>query len=187
MSNLVKASHSPSELRYSALEHAWVHALSVPIYTDGSKSVPLFFVTLTYSSLPVVSSIFTVELFPIFRTLSNISFHDSYNFAIYCDSRSALQALGSLYTRNSLVLKIQRFLCDIHARRKFVSCWMPSHVGLSGNEKADVLSKRAIQFPHPIIMLYPFRTTFPLFAVLSVPHGSPVGTSVLRMAITWIS
>ena len=35
---LVKASSSTSELCCSALEHAWVHAPSVPIYTDGSKS-----------------------------------------------------------------------------------------------------------------------------------------------------
>ena len=34
LSKLVKASHSISELRYSALEHARVHALSVPIYTE---------------------------------------------------------------------------------------------------------------------------------------------------------
>ena len=59
---------------------------------------------------------------------------------MYSDSRSALQALGSLYTRNPLALKIKRFLWDLHACRKFVSCWIPSHVGLSGNEKAFQLS-----------------------------------------------
>ena len=59
-----------------------------------------------------------------------------------------MQDIGCLYTSNSLVLKIQRFICDLQARRKFVSsCYIPSHVGLSGNEKADVLSKRAIQLP----------------------------------------
>ena len=59
---------------------------------------------------------------------------------------SFILTLGSLYTRNPLVLKIQRFLCDAHARRKFVPfCWILSHVGLSGNEKADVLTKMAIQ------------------------------------------
>ena len=40
-------------------------------------------------------------------------------------------------------------------------------------------------YPRPIIMLYPFRTTFPLFAVPSVPPGIPIGTSVLRMTISW--
>ena len=36
-------------------------------------------------------------------------------------------------------------------------------------------------------MLYSFRTTFPLFAIPSVPHAIPVGTSVLRMAVSWLS
>ena len=48
----------------------------------------------------------------------------------------------------ALVLQIQSFLCDLQARRKFVPfCCIPSHVGLSGNEKADILGKRAIQLP----------------------------------------
>ena len=42
-------------------------------------------------------------------------------------------------------------------------------------------------YPRSIIMLYPFRNTFPLSAVPSVPFGSPVGTSVLWMAISWLS
>ena len=46
----------------------------------------------------------------IFLVLPRISFHDSATFVIYSDSWSALQALGSLYTRYHLVLGIQRFL-----------------------------------------------------------------------------
>ena len=33
-------------------------------------------------------------------------------------------------------------------------------------------------YPYLTIMLYPVRTTFPLFAIPSVPLGSPFGTSV---------
>ena len=118
-----------------------MHTPSVPLYTDGSKSsvFPDFDL---FISLPVGASIFTEELCAVFLSLSLISFHDSDSFVIYSDSRSALQYLGSLYTHNSIVLKIQRFLCDLLACRKFVSlCWISFH------EKADVLAKRAIQLP----------------------------------------
>ena len=73
-----------------------------------------------FISLPVVASIFTAELYDIFLALPRISFHTNNKFVIYSDSRSARQALGSLNTCNSLVLKLQRFLYDLHDRRKFV-------------------------------------------------------------------
>ena len=47
--------------------------------------------------------------------------------------------------------------------------------------------KGLFNYPQPIIMLYSFRTPFPLFAVPSVLLGSPVGNRVLRMAISWLS
>ena len=59
-----------------------------------------------FISLPVVASIFTVELYAIFLAFSCIYFHETNNFVIYSDSRSALQALRSLYTHSPLVLKI---------------------------------------------------------------------------------
>ena len=109
---LVKASHFPSELRCSALEHAQVCAPSVPIYTDRSKSsggvgyATVFPELHIFISLPVVASIFTVELCAIFLTFSHISFHYCDSFFSYTDSPSALHALRSLYTRNPSVLKI---------------------------------------------------------------------------------
>ena len=139
--------------------------------------VPLFFPDFDISiSFPVVALIFTAELCALFLALSCISFHDSDSFVIYSDFRSALQAFGNLYICNPLVLKIQRSLCDLHALRKFVSfCWIPSHVGLCDNEKLMFWPKGPPNYPQPIIMLYPFRTIFPLFAVPSVPPGSPLG------------
>ena len=115
LSKLVKASHSPSELRCSVLDHARVHVPSVPSILMGPVlvrvwAVLLFFLTLIGLSLPVVISIFRAELCAIFLALSRILFHNSTNFVIYSDSRSALQALGGLYTHNSLVMKIQCFL-----------------------------------------------------------------------------
>ena len=37
--------------------------------------------------------------------------------------------------------------------------------------------KRPSSYPRAIIMFYPYRTTFPLLAIPSVPPGSPVGTT----------
>ena len=96
LSKLVKASHSPFELRCSALDYARVHASAAPIYTDGSKSsegVGCAAVFLDFDvliSLPVVASIFTEELYAIFLSFSPISFQDGNNLVIYSDSRRAL-------------------------------------------------------------------------------------------------
>ena len=162
-----------------------MHAPYVPIYTDGSKSSEYVGCAAVFSdfdvfiSLPVVASIFTAESCVIFLSLSRISFRGSNIFVIYSDSRSFSQTLGILYTRNPLVLKIQSFLCDLHARRKFISfCWIPSHVGLSGNKKADVLVKRAFQLPPANHNALPLQDYIPLFTVPSMPPGSPVGTTV---------
>ena len=113
----------------------------------------LFFLILTSSFLPFVASLFTAELCAIFFALIRISFH-----VIYSESRSALQALGNLYSCYILILKIQLFLCDPHADRKYVSFRLnPSHVGLSGNEKVDVLVKWAVQLPPANHYALPFQ------------------------------
>ena len=59
-----------------------------------------------------------------------------------------------------------------------------SHVGLSGNEKADVLTKRTIQLPPPNHNALPLQDYVPsIFSVPSLPPDSPIETSVFRIAI----
>ena len=94
-----------------------VHAPALPICTDGSKSsegvgcAAVFHDFDVFISLPSVLYIFTVELCVIFLALTRISFHDSATFVICSDFRSAGAFIHTILW--SLVLKIQRFLCDL--------------------------------------------------------------------------
>ena len=144
------------------------HAQSTPIYTDRSKSASgvgcaaVFPDFELFVSLPLMASIFTAELCAIFLALTRISELDDSSFTIYSDSRSALQALEKLYTRHPLVLKIQRFLAGLHSRRKDISlCWVPSHVGLPGNERADRVAKRASLLPPSGALSLPLQDLYP--------------------------
>ena len=119
----------------------------------------------TFVSLPLMTSIFTPELCAIFLAVTRISTHNGSSFIIYSDSRSALQALGKLYTQHDLVLKIQSFLAGLHSRRKDVSlCWVPSHVGLPGNERADRVAKRASLLPPSDTLSLPLQDLYPSVA-----------------------
>ena len=101
LSNVVESSHFPSELRYSALEHARVTLRLFPSTLMGCSLVRVLFCVAVFHdfdvfiSLSLVVSISTAESYAIFVSFSLISFHDSNNFVMYSDSRSALQALGS--------------------------------------------------------------------------------------------
>ena len=151
MSSLSKSADHPSLMKTSFLSHLPLHACSVPVYTDGSRrggcvGASAVFPDLTVShTLPSCSSVFTAELIALLLAVSRIvalNMHDAYT--IFSDSRSALIALQNRTTRHPLVSIIQRFLCMLHARHKQLTfCWVPSHVGIHGNELADRAASHA--------------------------------------------
>ena len=66
------------------------------------------------------------------------------NFVVYCDSRSTLEAIKKFNSFHLLVQKVQEWLFRISCQRKSVYfCWVPSHVGIHGNELADSEAKLA--------------------------------------------
>ena len=128
-------------------------------YTDGSKSPGRDFVGLaTFSPtlnsvsmgrLPGQASIFTAEALAIKLTLVRILKDNISKSTIFTDSLSTLQAISSLAdfvsSTNLDVFEIKDLLRSIHAKSAQVTlAWIPSHVGIPGNESADTLAKRAI-------------------------------------------
>ena len=114
------------------------------IFTDGSKygdKTGAAFICQSFEfskRLPDKASIFTVALETIVSALRYIKITTKNNkFVVFGDSKSALQALLSDYC------EILVFLHTVH--KTVIFCWLPSHVGISGNERADSAAKAALQ------------------------------------------
>ena len=147
---IVKKNASEEEMRTKFLEHNICHRNHTKLYTDGSKSdsgvgcAVIHEDTAYPAKLPDYASIFTAELTAVVAAL-DLAYHSSdSNFVIYSDSWSALEAIKSFNSFHPLIQKVQEWLFWISCRRKSVHfCWVPSHVGIHGNEVADAKAKDA--------------------------------------------
>ena len=64
---------------------------------------------------------------------------------IFCDSSGALQALQHTNSRNYIVIRIKKLIKLVKNDNKLISLeWIPSHVGIKGNEIADQNAKEAL-------------------------------------------
>ena len=134
------------------------------IYTDGSVSddkVAAAAVIDNHSSierLPDKSSIFSAELHALYLALDRVETadNDERNFIIFSDSNSVLQAVSSQDWTHPLVLYILEHLNWLvqYPEKRILFYWIPSHVAIIGNEKADTaakagFSKRVTSVPIP--------------------------------------
>ena len=92
------------------------------------------------------SSIFTAELEAIDAALDLISeCKDHKKFVIFSDSKSALESIQNQISKNPLVIHIlDRLQLLKNSSYSIKFCWIPSHVGIRGNEKADQKAKAAL-------------------------------------------
>ena len=63
---------------------------------------------------------------------------------IITDSLSSLQALKSQKLNNPIVSNILHMCHYLSGHKDIIFCWVPSHIGIQGNERADVLAKAAL-------------------------------------------
>jgi hypothetical protein len=65
---------------------------------------------------------------------------------IISDSLSCLQAILNRHYHHPIILEILEKCHLLITRNKIITfCWVPSHVGITGNEKADAAAKAALQ------------------------------------------
>ena len=78
------------------------------------------------------------------------------NYVIFSDSLSTLQSLNHFNSPHPTVRKILHEIDNVRLRRcssiKF--CWIPSHIGIAQNEKADAAAKAAAAGPEQAVPVY---------------------------------
>ena len=121
------------------------------IYTDGSKNGNRVGCAIVSGRqylmvrLPDAASIYTAELHAICVAMEYILGTDNDSFMICVDSMSCLQAIESLNVDNPIILNILELYGTLKTKQKnIVLCWVPSHVGIRGNELADDFAKDAL-------------------------------------------
>ena len=121
------------------------------IYTDGSKTddgVAMAIAGFRQQEgimpesrrIPDRSSVFTAELYAILnatRKANQCTIPNS--IVIISDSKSAIQTASQLAPKNPIAVMIQKLMSE--SDKNFSLCWVPSHVGIEGNEAADIAAK----------------------------------------------
>jgi len=139
------------------------------IYTDGSKDMHGVGAAAVSSerelsmSMPTEASIFSAEIEAINLAVNLIRENNDGKFLVASDSISVLQSLKSSQCINPTLRKVKHNVHEMEQTGKTIEfMWVPGHVGITGNERADQAAKVASHRPeqhvsicytdfHPII------------------------------------
>ena len=168
MSKYSKKNISSQAIIYMFAHHMEDHSDSMPVYTDGSKTdtgvgcAAVFPTRSIAVTLPKIATIFTAELEAIRAAIKEIINTRNRNFTIYSDSLSAIQAINNFNHQSPMIMEIQKDMVQCTNDHKNITlCWVPSHTGIVGNDKADEEAKRAAagneagEYPLPHTDYYP--------------------------------
>ena len=160
-----KKNSSNEVLKSEFLKHASDHQ-GQSVFTDGSKSsegVGCAVVTgdtVIRRKLPSSCSIFTAEAFAILLAVKHVFSKGNFKetFTIFTDSLSVLFTLKQLLPTHHMVQEVHKWLVLLHSRRRIQVhfCWVPAHVGVIGNERADQAAKEAMRLLYPSLISVPY-------------------------------
>ena len=141
-SHLMKQNFQELQSRLSDYQH---------IYTDGSKvedKVGCAYISGSHHEkirLPDGSSIFTAESKAIDMALDYVMNNSlEKKFVIFSDSLSVLKSLNHTASKNPKIQNVIEKHHELSKSKDILFCWLPSHVGIKGNEAADVKAKASL-------------------------------------------
>ena len=93
--------------------------------------------------LPNSVSIYTAELYA-----NELSKQQHKHYLLFSDSLSSLNSIGNKKLDHPITLQILLKYHNLFTHSyNTIFCWLPSHVGITGNEKADKAAKSALNKP----------------------------------------
>ena len=91
------------------------------------------------------ASIYTAEALAIDLAPDLIDNSDKTSFLVLSDSLSCLKALNGSDLSNSKILHLRQRIHHLKLKNKNITlAWIPSHIGIEGNESADALAKETL-------------------------------------------
>ena len=153
LSEYKKSETNPVVFKQKLSELKQSKPITTEIYTDGSKDqgkVAAAAVTkneIFSARLPNEASIFTAEAKAIQLAFEYIRISNKEHFTIYSDSLSCLQSIRNMNIDHPYILDIVKTYYLLTKQNKMVEfCWIPSHIGIPGNTKADKAAKDALSY-----------------------------------------
>ena len=123
------------------------------IYTDGSKSETAVGAAAVHPTaqakkqqkLNADASIYTAEASAIDMALDIVKKSSKKSFLILTDSLSCLKALQHSDNSDTRILKLRLKIDSLLTKKQITLAWLPSHIGIDGNELADTAAKEALE------------------------------------------
>ena len=157
--SISKRDDNPVFLKLITQEYMSKYNSYTHVYTDGSKADSLVAAAYTVPSLDIDkklrlcdnSSIYAAELTAIKEAFTWIVDNESQglkHFAVFSDSLSVLTSLKKSFSnsRPTLLQDTIRIFNQIKMSEVHL-IWIPSHVGILGNERADTLAGQSLELP----------------------------------------
>ena len=151
---LNKSKTTDHEFRDHFARHRESHTECQSFYTDGSRTNTGAGCAFVYNNitsakrLPIYTSNFSAELIAIdqsltFAVTNNLQLN---NIIVHTDCRSAIQSILQCNPQNTIVQQIQQYITEHNIN--VTLCWVPSHVGILENERADKAARNICNTGH---------------------------------------
>ncbi|EZA53766.1 hypothetical protein X777_06662, partial [Ooceraea biroi] len=91
-----------------------------------------------------ICSVAFSEAFAIRKSLKKILYSKEINYALFTDSLSVINGIRNPGNKEPIILDIINLIREIQNNKKTIKIiWIPSHIGIQGNEQADKAAKEA--------------------------------------------